>query len=648
MLSLNKLTWLFAGLAIILIVLIALSMQWIALHDKQNLQLIEQQNRLKSTAQDLLLALTERETGQRGYLLTLSPAFLQPYEDNEQTIKDIMQRLKPLIDPLDWQSINEKIQQRKAYFETTLNLVNRGGADAQQQAIALVSKGTGLQYMQDFRQQLLVIIERSDAQLDQLRKANFTLQSTLYTVTWIDLLLMSLIVILPLAYWRQFILRPLHNLLKQIKSPTDGVQQPWSSDNRVASEIQQISIELLDTISTKNREMANINHNLEDLISQQTEELQHERDAAIEANQAKSQFVANVSHELRTPLHAIKSFSSLIGKKLNDPALIRFNNNIQVSVARLTRVVNDLLDLAKFDTGKHTMHISRHAISEPLNAAINELSTLLDEKAIKVTIEQQHEYFADFDPERLQQVFINLIGNAVKYGHSGHQIDIEVTSFQPQANINRDQLLRVCVRDYGIGVPQTELQSIFDNFSQSSRTYEGTGGTGLGLAICKNIIEAHSGFIWAESHSAEVPEGARFCFTLPKKQIKAHKSSITDKSVLHGKRILFVEDNEMLRNMAAEHFAKVGAKVSMAEDGENALAIASNNNFDCVITDIIMPNMSGDLLIRKLRESGFDKTIIALTVATQEPEVDDILAAGADYIMAKPLNMAKLSKLINS
>ncbi len=222
-------------------------------------------------------------------------------------------------------------------------------------------------------------------------------------------------------------------------------------------------------------------------------------EVAEQANLAKSQFLANMSHELRTPLHGILSFATFGIKKIETAPrkdLLRYFTHVDQSGKVLLGLVNDLLDLAKLESGKVQCQFGEANVTTIVHAVSDEFATQVANRGIAMRIHAVVEG-ADCvgDADRLAQVVRNLLSNAVKFSGEGTAIDVTVTP--------REESIRVGIADCGVGIPEDELDSIFDEFVQSSKTRTGAGGTGLGLAICRRIIGQHSGRIWAENR----PEG---------------------------------------------------------------------------------------------------------------------------------------------
>lgn len=232
------------------------------------------------------------------------------------------------------------------------------------------------------------------------------------------------------------------------------------------------------------------------------------KNAAIAANKSKSEFLANMSHELRTPMHGILSFASFGIKKFDSVSpekLQQYFSNIQVSGERLLALLNDLLDLSKFEAGKMDMHKRAANLYTVYEHSYLEQEQRMKDLALSIEVTQAEQTPEGlFDPVRIGQVITNILSNAVKFSPEGSVIKVAIEK-TPEGK------LQFILKDQGIGIPESELESVFDAFIQSSKTDSGSGGTGLGLAICNKIISAHNGEIWAENN----PEGgAQFTFTI--------------------------------------------------------------------------------------------------------------------------------------
>ena len=258
-------------------------------------------------------------------------------------------------------------------------------------------------------------------------------------------------------------------------------------------------------------------------------EAEKQRIAAEEANRAKSDFLANMSHELRTPLHGILSFAGFGLRKYNvveSNQLYGYFQQIEQSGKILLSLLNDLLDLSKLEAGKMDFQFQKEDLTAWIEVVLDEFRPLVYERNLKLEYKKPNfSPVVRHDSRRVMQVLRNLLSNAVKFSTSGGKIELKIDT--------REGSIQVSVRDGGVGIPDRELEAIFDKFIQSTKTKTGAGGTGLGLSICREIVAAHKGRIWAENN----PEGgSTFRFLLP---VDGYKNTKTPKN-LHA---AITEDN---------------------------------------------------------------------------------------------------------
>lgn len=250
-----------------------------------------------------------------------------------------------------------------------------------------------------------------------------------------------------------------------------------------------------------------------DISDKKVFELEREaaRQDAENANREKSRFLANMSHELRTPMHAILNFSKLGLKKAHTEAIRNYLTKIHTSGVRLTRLLDDLLDLAKLEASKMQVDCEKLDMVDLTRECLSEVDSLIAAKGLNIELSGDQHVMAEVDRKLITQVIINLLSNAIKFSDSQALVQI---SLQQVLRDSRDCLL-FSITDEGIGIPAEELDKIFDSFFQSTKTRSGGGGTGLGLPISRKIITLHEGEIWANSPPPGRERGSCFCFVIP-------------------------------------------------------------------------------------------------------------------------------------
>ncbi|MCG8337296.1 MAG: ATP-binding protein [Proteobacteria bacterium] len=298
-----------------------------------------------------------------------------------------------------------------------------------------------------------------------------------------------------------------------------GIFWDITEKKKYEQELQKAKDELELRVSERTARLQEINNRLEEevAIHKQTEEkLIFAKQDAERANKAKSEFLSNISHELRTPMHHILNYSRFgleKNKQVPLEKLIHYFSQIRKTGNRLMILLNDLLDLSKLESGRAEYKVKRHNILKVLEDASAEIRFLAREKEVELIINtEQAELYVHCDAYKVGQVFRNLLSNAIKYSPIGHKVTVSLSQRETVTSEEKTKYLRISVTDQGIGIPEKEYESIFDKFTQSSKTKTGAGGSGLGLAICKEIVEGHKGRIWAINNSSG---GATFYFTLP-------------------------------------------------------------------------------------------------------------------------------------
>ncbi|HEU4496209.1 MAG TPA: ATP-binding protein [Flavobacterium sp.] len=375
-------------------------------------------------------------------------------------------------------------------------------------------------------------------------------------------------------------------------------------------------------------------------------ELDKQTKIARQAVRAKDSFLANMSHEIRTPLNAIIGFTDLLAQTQLNAAQQDYIDSVQVAGENLLVIVNDILDLSKIESGKLT--IDSHAFN--LKNALKHVYTLLK---IKIKPEIDFHLYLDADlPEmivgdraRLNQILVNLVGNAIKFTEEGEVI-IAVKHLSENDTHHK---LKFSVKDTGIGIPQEKLETIFERFTQAEEsTTRRFGGTGLGLNIVKQLVELQNGEIGVKS---KLGSGSEFYFIMEMKKADSDVENIEETlpvRISHLK-ILLCEDNDLNQKLAKNVIENFGFAIDIADNGEEGIELLKNNNYDIVLMDLQMPVKDGYQTTEYIRkELNSSIPIIAMTAHSLVGEQEKCFQIGMDAYITKPFRQAELLEAIKS
>ena len=384
---------------------------------------------------------------------------------------------------------------------------------------------------------------------------------------------------------------------------------------------------------------------------QMTLELEQTKEAAESANKAKSTFLFNMSHDIRTPMNAIMGFSAMAEKHIHEPdKVLDCLKKLNISGEHLLKLINNVLDMARIESGKAEFVIEPHHISTEVANMQHIFQADLSRKKLRflTSVEVENEV-ACYDLLRMNQIELNLISNAIKYTPEGGTISYSIRQLDLKDGL---ATYEGCISDTGIGMSPEFVSVVFEAFEREhNNTMSDIQGTGLGLAITQNLIRQMGGSISCES---EKGKGTTFRFTvvLPvgsMQDLKEQKQEETTVSDFAGKRILLVEDNVLNREIARDILEDEGFAVEEADDGDVAvekLKWSQPGYYDLVLMDIQMPKMDGYEATRQIRriDSIYCRNIpiIALTANAFEEDKRAAAQAGMSGHIAKPIKVEAL------
>lgn len=386
-----------------------------------------------------------------------------------------------------------------------------------------------------------------------------------------------------------------------------------------------------------------------ELVEQQNKELKVARQDALSASRAKSSFLANISHELRTPMNGILGFVKLLKKTQLSKDQEDYTETIETSANKLLQLINDVLDISQVEAGKLTIHGENFDLRECIEDVIILLTPAAHDKGIKITLLHFNDTPAYlFGPsDRIRQICINLIGNAIKFSEHGH-ITVRPTL---EKRDDENVFIKISVTDQGPGISFREQRQLFNVFSQlENENTRKHGGAGLGLAISKSLAEAMGGHIGVESRRGE---GSTFWFTFRCQPANPDKKTISDVATpnlithtsLNGLRILIAEDNPINAKLVKAILQRAGANTVHVNNGKEAVEKFMADAFDIIIMDIQMPTMCGIEATQKIRKSSSKNSaipILGLTANALSKDRKEFLAVGMNEVLIKPISMEKL------
>ena len=457
------------------------------------------------------------------------------------------------------------------------------------------------------------------------------------------------------ASMSQNITKPLHKLTAAASAITEG-DYSASVEIERKDELGKLAL----AFNTMTSQVRSAQFDLEEKVHERTTELEKVKEAAERANQSKTRFLSSMSHEIRTPLNGILGFTEILSKtSLSKEQEQEYLMHIKTAGELLSKLIGDILDLNKIEEGKLSLENESFHFKEFVESSLYPYKFQINENGIDFILEID-DSIPDYiisDRHRIHQLLVNLIGNSVKFTKEG-QVGIKIAGEKiDEGNF----MIRMSVYDTGIGIPPDKFGKIFESFTQANETISRNyGGSGLGLAIVKHLVTVMNGTIKVKSpfpHKySKGDAGSCFEIALPvkidtaRKHHPAEETHINGINNLEGKNVsvLVVDDNIMNQKLASFLLEKLGCKIHVAGDGEEALELVKTNKIDVILMDVHMPVMDGyeaSQIIRK--QLRLETPIIGVTANVFKDDIEKCIQAGMNDHLGKPYGENQLAAKIN-
>ncbi|GAC1355356.1 MAG: hypothetical protein NVSMB3_00420 [Acidobacteriaceae bacterium] len=351
----------------------------------------------------------------------------------------------------------------------------------------------------------------------------------------------------------------------------------------------------------------------------------------------KDEFISTVSHELRTPLTSIRGSLGLLSSGIMGDLDPKAQNLLRIAVTntdRLIRLINDILDLERMESGRAPLQIRRCSLRDLVQQAADTMTGMTHEATVRIVLESPppstspEALYFDGDSDRILQVLTNLLSNAIKFSPPASTVRVHVEATSDSIVLK--------VSDEGRGIPSDKLDSIFDRFHQVEPSdARRKGGTGLGLAICRTIVQQHSGSIWAQRN---LGPGTTFYVMIPR-TARASDAVVPSLVLPRGEgSILVCDDDPSIRTVVREHLTRQGYTVLEACSGEEAIFRATESPVEAILLDLYMPGLSGWETLQRLRDNPATSLIPVVILSVLSPILRSQLTGGAQGWVQKPFN----------
>jgi len=604
----------------------------------ESANLVENKTEVKEQISNLLTAIINIETGVRGYVITGSEVYLEPMEKSMKEIQEQLKYLRNQIkdDPAQQNSLNilaPLVEKRMAVAKQIFSIRKLKGLSA---AVSLFDDGEGKMLSDSIRaitSKMVYVEEYSLMQIELEAIKNKAAQTQTIVIAGF--------------LFQVFLFGLMFVVVKRNSAKRKETEEALLKLNKnLHMEIEERQLAQLETQKAKSEaELANV---------------------------AKSEFLSRMSHELRTPMNSILGFAQLMD--MGELNLVHKKGVKQIlkNGMHLLYLINEVLDIARIESGRLTISTEPVEISDIIKETIDIVRNLAEENNITIESDASNAkgLFVKADHQRLKQVLLNLINNAVKYNHKGGSVKIKSRiqnnklKLEPSANT-----IRICITDTGHGIAQEDIEKLFNPFERIGAERAETEGTGLGLAISKKLIEAMGGKIGIESEIGIMPAGSprsearkeggsTFWIELPQTESQKNyyertgeltkpEIEITQKSGT----ILYIEDNlsniQLVNQILETHRPFLNLLTNIY--GKNAVQLAIDYKPDLILLDLDLPDIHGSEVIKLLQEEPRTSKIpvIILSADAMTKQIKQLMAAGAKDYLIKPIDVVQFLKIVD-